>query len=99
FDRKWETLSTRYGTPDEVFSEIIEELEALYPEAVLGELVEEAKNRVQPAPMQYFKVSLEEFKNAEDGKERLYMLNHFDTQDESDYPLLEHALSDDKMQV
>lgn len=99
FDRKWETLSTRYGTPDEVFSEVIEELEALYPEAVLRDLVEEAKNRVQPAPMKYFKVSLDEFKNTEDWKERLYMLNHFDTPDESDYPLLEYALSDEKMQV
>ena len=99
FDRKWETLDTRYGTPEEVFTEVIEELEALYPEAVLKELVEEAKNRVQPAPMQYFKVSLDEFKNTEDWKERLYMLNHFDTPDESDYALLEYALSDEKMQV
>lgn len=99
FDRKWETLSTRYGTPDDVFTEVIEEIEALYPADMLTVLVEEAKNRVQPAPMKYFKVPLDKFKNTEDWKERLYILNHFDTPDESDYPLLEYALHDDKLQV
>lgn len=99
FDRKWENLSTRYGSPEDVFTEVIEEIEALYPQGTLIEIVAEAKNRVQPAPMKYFKVSLDEFKNTEDWKERLYMLNHFDTPNESDYPLLEHALHDEKMQV
>ena len=99
FDRKWENLSTRYGSPEDVFTEVIEEIEALYPDEVLNELVAEAKNRVQPAPMKYFKVSLDEFKNTENWKERLYMLNHFDTPAESDYPLLAHALHDEKMQV
>lgn len=99
FDRKWKNLSTRYGSPEDVFTEVIEEIEALYPPGTLNELVAEAKNRVQPAPMKYFKISLEEFKNTEDWKERLYMLNHFDTPNESDYPLLEHALHDEKMQV
>lgn len=99
FDRKWETLSTRYGTPEDVFTEVIEEIEALYPKDALKVMVEEAKNRVQPAPMKYFKVSFDEFENTEDWKERLYMLNHFDTPDESDYPLLGHALKDDKLQV
>ena len=99
FDRKWEILSTRYGTPDEVFTEVIEEIEALYPQDTLKGLVEEAKNRVQPEPMKYFKVPLDEFKNTADWKERLYILNHFDTPDESDYPLLEYALHDEKLQV
>lgn len=99
FDRKWENLSSRYGSPEDVFTEVIEEIEALYPQGTLIELVAEAKNRVQPAPMKYFKVSLDEFKNTEDWKERLYMLNHFDTPNESDYPLLVHALHDEKMQV
>ena len=71
FDRKWENLSTRYGSPEDVFTEVIEEIEALYPQGTLIELVAEAKNRVQPAPMKYFKVSLDEFKNTEDWKERL----------------------------
>lgn len=99
FDRKWEGLSTRYGSPEDVFTEVIEEIEALYPEAALDALVVEAKKRVQPAPMKYFKVSLDQFKNTEDWKARLYMLNHFDTPNERDYPLLEHALHDEKMQV
>lgn len=99
FARKWKDLSTRYGSPEEVFTEVIEELEALYPDDALLKLVEEAKNRVQPEPMKYFKVSLDEFKNTEDWKERLYMLNHFDTPAKDDYPLLEFALSDEKMQV
>ena len=99
FARKWESLKSRYGTPDDVFTEVIEEIEALYPEAELEKLVEEAKARVQPEPMKYFKVSLEDFKNAEDWKERLYMLSYFDTPDESDYELLAYALKDEKMQV
>lgn len=99
FARKWEPLSTRYGAPEEVFKEVIEEIEALYPEDALLQLVDEAKNRVQPEPMKYFKVSLDEFKNTEDWKSRLYTLNHFDTPVEDDYPLLEFALGDEKMQV
>lgn len=99
FDRKWENLTARYGSPDDVFTEVIEELEALYPEDVLDNMAEEAKNRVQPAPMKYFKVSPGEFRNTADWKERLYMLSHFDTPDESDYPLLSYAINDEKMQV
>lgn len=99
FSRKWVNLSTRYGSPEDVFTEVIEELEALYPENELEKLVEEAKQRVQPEPMKYFKISLEEFENTEDWKERLYMLNHFDTPVQEDYPLLKFALSDEKLQV
>ena len=99
FSRKWESLSSRYGSPEDVFTEVIEELEALYPADVLKQMTDEAKNRVQPAPKKYFKVSLEDFKNTEDWKERLYMLSHFDTPDAADYPLLSHALDDEKMQV
>lgn len=97
--RKWEQNSTRYGTPDEVFTEVIEEINALFDEETLTKLVEEAKSKQPPSPKQYRKLSVQEFKDAEDWKERLNLLDHMENPTKDDYELLELALQDEKMQV
>src|SRR5699024_4775692 len=97
--RKWEQNSTRYGTPEEVFTEVIEEINALYDEDTLDKLVEEAKSKQPPSPKQYRKLSVQEFREAEDWKERLNLLDHMENPTKDDYELLGLALQDEKMQV
>ncbi|MFC3418228.1 virulence factor [Salinicoccus hispanicus] len=97
--RKWEDHGTRYGTPDEVFQEVAEELEALYGAERLDRLIEEAKSRSTPEPKRYYRWSVQDYESREDWKDRLWLLNHMETPTADDYELLELALSDDKMQV
>lgn len=97
--RKWEQSSTRYGTPEEVFTEVIEEINALHDDETLKEMVSEAKSKQPPKPKAYRKVNVEEFKAAADWKERLSLLDHMKNPDKDDYELLSLALRDEKMQV
>lgn len=99
FSRKWQNLEVRYGQVEDVFQELLEEFDALYPVERLKELVSQAKAKKEPQAKKYYKVSLEDFKNTDDWKDRLYMLDHYDTPDESDYDFLSYALSDEKLQV
>lgn len=99
FGRKWVDLQVRYGTSEAVLEELTEEMDALYPMERLDQLIKEAQAKIQPEPKKYFKVSIDDFKNAPDWKTRLYMLNHYDTPDESDYEFLAYALEDEKLQV
>ncbi|WP_246095005.1 virulence factor [Salinicoccus cyprini] len=97
--RRWEDHGTRYGTPDEVFQEVMEELDALYDAKSLERLIEEAKDRTTPEPKRYYRWSVADFESKQDWKDRLWMLNHMETPTQDDYELLSLALSDDKMQV
>lgn len=97
--RRWEQSSTRYGTPEEVFKEVVEEINALYNDETIGRLVTEARDKLPPAPKEYRRVGVQEFKNAADWKERLYLLDHMANPTKDDYELLVLALQDEKMQV
>ena len=99
FSRKWQDLSVRYGQVEDVMKELLEEFDALYPKTTLDHLVSQAKAKKQPEAKKYYTVSLEDFKNATDWKERLYMLDHYDNPDESDYDFLSYAMTDEKLQV
>ena len=97
--RKWEDFGIRYGGPEEIFTEVSEEIEALYNEAHLAHLVDEAKTKRTPEPKRYFKVTAEDFRSKEDWKERLWLLDHMETPTKADYEVLGLALEDEKMQV
>lgn len=100
FLRKWEDLGVRYGEVEEVLETVQEELLALYPKAILDELVEEALTSDITIPeKQFVHVDKETFEQEQDWKVKLRMLNDFPTPTEEDYPLLEVALHDDKPQV
>ncbi|CAD2075522.1 virulence factor [Phocicoccus pinnipedialis] len=99
FNRKWVSYGTRYGEVEDILEEVFDEIDALYPEDRLDSLVNEAKNKRPPEPKVYRKVSLETFKNELDWKKRLFYLDHYDTPTKEDYPLLDYALSDEKIQV
>lgn len=97
--RKWEQSSTRYGTPEEVFMEVTEEINALYDDETLKIMVAEARQKQPPKPKEYRKVTVEEFKAAADWKERLNLLDHMENPGKDDYEVLSLALEDEKMQV
>ena len=98
FLRKWETLGIRYGDLNEVMQSVVEEVYALYPEDVLHQLVEEAKNTDVTVPQkQYEHVTLETYQQEPDWKARLRMLKSFPTPTHADYPLLDYALNEDKV--
>lgn len=98
FLRKWETLGVRYGDLEDVMQSVVEEVNALYPEQVLNQLVEEAKNTDVTVPQkQYEHVTLETYQQEVDWKARLRMLKSFPTPTSDDYPLLDYALNEDKV--
>lgn len=100
FLRKWDDLGIRYGELNEVLETVQEEIQALYPESILNELVEEALNNDITIPEKKFvHVSKEQFEQEQDWKVRLRMLDDFPTPTEEDYPLLECALNDEKPQI
>ena len=61
-----------------MFTEVIEEINALYDEETLDKLIEEAKSKQPPSPKQYRKLSVQEFRDAVDWKERLNLLDHME---------------------
>ncbi len=97
--RKWKDFGIRYGGPEEIFTEVSEEIGALYNEEQLERLVDEAKTKRTPEPKRYFKVTTEDFRSKEDWKERLWLLDHMETPTKADYKVLALALEDEKMQV
>ena len=97
--RKWQRLGVRFGRVEDIFTEVTEEIDALYNDARLKTLVTESKSRKTPEPKRYFKVTEADLKRAADWKERLNLLDHMETPTESDYDTLNTALSDEKMQV
>ncbi|MEJ7540777.1 conserved virulence factor C family protein [Staphylococcus intermedius] len=98
FLRKWETLGIRYGDLDDVMQSVVEEVDALYPEHVLKQLVEEAKHTDVTVPQkQYAHVTLEAYQQESEWKARLRMLKSFPTPTQDDYPLLDYALNEDKV--
>lgn len=97
--RKWKRLGVYFGSVEEVFTEVTEEIDALYNRERLDMMVRESKHRKTPEPKKYFTVSVEDLNNAADWKARLNLLDHMLTPTEDDYHTLNTALSDDKMQV
>lgn len=92
-------MGVRFGNIDDVFNEVIEEIEALYNTETLQQLITEAKARKTPEPKRYFDVTKKDLGEAEDWKRRLYLLDHMNTPSKTDYDTLNFALGDEKMQV
>ena len=100
FLRKWHTLGIRYGALDEIMDEVEEEMQALYPEHVLQQLVEHAQQTTDVVPQkEYYHATLAEYEQTTDWKERLRLLTAFPKPTEADYPLLAYALKEEKVQL
>lgn len=98
FMRKWQDLGVRYGDIDDVMTEALEEVTAIYPESALNDMVQEAQNTdvIVPEP-HYERVTLETYQATDEWKARLRMLNHFPQPTFDDVPLLDYALSEQKV--
>ncbi|KGJ25507.1 conserved virulence factor C family protein [Staphylococcus haemolyticus] len=97
FLRKWQDLGVRYGDLEEVMNEVYEETIALYPSEKLASLVQTALETDIVIPQQqYHHVTLNEYKEATDWKDKLRMLKEFPTPTLQDIDLLDEALQEDK---
>ncbi|UXR79226.1 MULTISPECIES: conserved virulence factor C family protein [unclassified Staphylococcus] len=100
FLRKWHNLGIRYGELEQIMDEVEEEMNALYPNEVLQQLVSRAEQKMEAMPTkEYHHVTLETYKQADDWKARLRMLTAFPKPTDADYPLLAHALTEEKVQL
>lgn len=98
FLRKWIDLGLRYGEMEDVMDDVHEELQALYPKTHLARLVEEAQQSdVIMQEKTYTRVSLETYKETDDWKARLRLLDQFPTPSSEDFPLLSYALKEEKV--
>ncbi|QQB05996.1 virulence factor [Macrococcoides caseolyticum] len=98
--RRWVDYGIRYGTDEEIINTVKEEIDALYPDERLQELVEAGKaNRYEDHSKQLKRISIETYISTDDWKERYRMLDHYPTPDLSDIPFLKVVLSDDKPQL
>jgi hypothetical protein len=99
-ERKWVEQRPRYGSLDEVGTDIVDELSASYDEKRLHELVEHAlqqNNDTETVPKEASTISLAEFDNP-DWKVRYAALDRLDPTFQS-LPILEKALSDEKASI
>lgn len=98
-ERSWKEYGIRYGDPDEVANEVIEELEAAYGQERLNRLVEGAFHSKEPVKLARTTLSEveEAFKN-NDWKVRYAALEKFHPTKEA-LPLLAKALKDEKTSI
>ncbi|MBM7645194.1 hypothetical protein JOD45_001405 [Scopulibacillus daqui] len=97
-ERQWVEQSPRYGDPDEIEKDIVEELSAAYDEERLSELVKRAYSNHKDAKNKPFKkVTLEMLDNP-DWHKRYAALDRMDPSIE-DLPVLEKALHDEKVSI
>lgn len=98
--RRWVDYGIRYGTDEEIVTTVKEEIDALYPDEKLQQLVEAGKaNRYEDQSKQLERISIDTYLRTEDWKERYRMLDHYPTPTESDIPFLKVVLNDDKPQL
>lgn len=96
--RKWADYGIRYGELDEVGRQVVQELEAAYPQNRLDELVEKAEKADEETKPRGQKVTLAEF-SVPEWEKRFQLLDQMPDPDTSDYPVLSAALEDEKMSI
>lgn len=100
-ERKWEEIGTRYGDPEEIGEQVVQEIEAIYPPERLERLVVRALEQRQNEPEIRERLSLEEISQQlkdKDWKKRYAALTHLQPTPES-FPVLLQVLDDPKTSV
>jgi len=99
FQRKWIDKGVRYGEFEQIAKDLLEEIEASYPDERLEALIKNAQNPDSTEPVsRYRKLTLEDLENP-DWKKRFQALEQMEEPDIEDIPLLERALSDEKTAI
>jgi hypothetical protein len=96
-ERQWKEQGVRYGALEEVGKEVVDELNASYPEERLKRLVEQSHNVEQIIKRQSYPVTVKMLKE-EDWTRRYAHLEQLNPTEE-DIPVLEVALKDDKPSI
>lgn len=97
FERKWIDFGVRYGEKEEIGQSVLEEIEAIYPEERITEIIEAAKMKKSVSPDRQ-KITLEQF-NVKDWQLRFQLLDQMPKPEVDDIPLLRKALEDEQMSI
>ncbi|XJZ25893.1 conserved virulence factor C family protein [Bacillota bacterium Lsc_1132] len=101
--RKWQDQGVRYGDFDQIGNEVVEELIAAYPQERLDLLVNKARLHSEPSAEKKTvnkrkKPTIEDF-NYPDWQVRYRILEQMDDPTKEDLPVLEKALTDEKVSI
>ncbi|HEX5564410.1 MAG TPA: conserved virulence factor C family protein, partial [Sporosarcina sp.] len=96
--RKWADYGIRYGEKAEIGAQVVQEIEAAYPQERLDDMIRQSKEGRTDTMQVGRKVTLEEFQT-DDWEKRFQLLDQMADPDMSDVPLLNQALEDEKMSI
>jgi len=97
-ERKWVDFGVRYGEKEDIAKEIVEEINAAYPEERVAQIIEGASKK-NTVTLEREKVTLEQYLAAEDWQKRYQLLDQLPDPEVDDLPLFEQALKDDQMSI
>ncbi len=98
FQRKWVDFGIRYGDKEEIAENVLQEVQATYPQERVNEIVKVANEKSNYMPTKGEKVTMEQFA-VKDWQQRFQLLDQMPDPDVSDIPLLLLALDDDQMAI
>ncbi len=96
--RKWVDYGVRYGEKEEIGQSMVDEIEAAFPESRINELITASKEQKTTVTRNKRKVTLQEF-DVEDWETRFQLLDQMSDPEVDDLPLLQKALTDEKMSI
>jgi len=96
--RKWKDYGVRYGDLEEIGAQVVDELQAAFPQRRLKDLVEQADRTTIPEPRKKLKLSLSDLEE-DDWQIRYQRLDAMEDPTLDDLPLLEKALNDEKVSI
>ncbi|AWE07089.1 virulence factor [Lysinibacillus sp. 2017] len=98
-ERKWVDFGVRYGDKTQVAEEVVKEVDALYPQDRVEQIVEGVNEKVATIADERKEVTLEEYMQAADWQQRFQLLDKLPDPELKDIPLLEKALEDEQMSI
>ncbi|MER1985069.1 MAG: conserved virulence factor C family protein [Solibacillus sp.] len=98
YKRQWVDFGVRYGDKDKVAADVAQEVDALYPQARVARLVEQANTEVKLVAEERKKVTIEQFQ-VDDWQQRFQLLDQLPDPEVADIPLLTLALNDEQMAI
>lgn len=96
--RKWVDYGVRYGEKEDIGQSMVDELEAAFPESRIVELINASHDQRATVAQNKRKITLQEF-DVDDWETRFQLLDQMADPEVEDLPLLQKALSDEKMSV
>ncbi|SES09311.1 virulence factor [Psychrobacillus sp. OK032] len=96
--RKWVDYGVRYGDQKEIGEQLVNELEATFPESKLQQLIEEKDQHVEEKAAVRVPFSLAQFE-VSDWEERFQLLNNLINPELVDLPILAIAVEDEQVSI